>query len=171
MFLVFSGVYSLCVMGSLSAAEAVSDIPLEEVAAEESTVSSLTIKVAPDGIRNLTIAPSIHFIAKPSSLGVWEISGDTASGKVAGVLKIESQNRGVFSGTVFLKSGQLLTTQVVKVLADGGLKATDLISEQTYSFTRADLVKGPDASMSDEKVSALSSCLSFLSATADAGII
>jgi hypothetical protein len=160
MFLVFSGVYSLCVMGSLPAVEAVSDIPPKEAASV-----ALSVKVAPDGIKNLTITPSIHFIAKPSSLGVWEISGDTATGKVAGVLKVESQSRGVFSGTVFLKSGQLLTTQVVKVLSGGGLKATDLISEEAYSFTRDELLKGPDLSMPDEKVSALSACLSFLSAT------
>ncbi len=165
MFLVFSGVYSLCVMGSLSAVEAVSDIPLEEAAA-----ASLNVKVAPDGTRNVMISPSIHFIAKPSSLGVWEISGDTVAGKVAGVLKVESQSRGVFSGTVFLKSGQLLTTQVVKVLSGRGMSATDLISEETYSFSRDELLKGPDSSMVDEKISALSSCLSFLSATVDADI-
>lgn len=159
MFLVLSGVYSLCMMGSLSAVGDASGLQAEE------TRSPMTIKVDRDGIRNFNMPPSIHFIAKPSSLGVWEISGDTAAGKVAGVLKVESQNRGVFSGTVFLKSGQLLTTQVVKVLENGGLKATDLISEQAYSFTRGELLKGPDPSMSDEKVSALSSCLSFLSAT------
>ena len=159
MFLVFSGVYSLCLMGSLSAIEATSTLQVEE------RLPSVEIKVAPDGIRNLTIAPSIHFIAKPSSLGVWEISGETATGKVAGVLKIENQSHGVFSGTVFLKSGQLLTTQVVKVLSGGGMKATDLISEESYSFTRDELLKGPDPSMPDAKISALSSSLSFVSAT------
>ncbi len=157
MFLVFSGVYTLCVMGSLYGAELPSKI-------EET--KTMTLTVAPDGTRHLEIPAHSSFFAKPTSLGLWEISGDTRTGKVVGALKESGSTSYAFSGTVFLKTGQFLTTQTIEILPDGRMKTKDLISEDSFTFTKEEMLQGTDPSMPPSKIAALCAALSVVSVSA-----